>query len=311
MFATTSADLNSSCGVSRRDFLTSLRGRALDTATAGVAALPLLPAAGTGMLLLGIGAQSTVVDALPTHALDEITQRNVDFTIPHANGGTIRVLGLHHATTAYERMKGSLDPKIATADIVLHELGEWFDTNIGAPARARHQKVGTIEGTFTQGKGALFFIGGVTYLAIKGYEQLKNAFLYATRAVIRTDREIASRRTVLANTAKMFGAICVSAPTLKIAADITGHPSLMAFDVSPLSDGRTIKMLDNAFVCAERYPGKRIAVVVGNAHAEAMKFYMEDPTNTKLFAAKSSIYKVLQLNAVDFRWRDRSTPGLL
>ncbi len=305
------SDLNSACGMNRRTFFDSLRTRALDAATASVAALPLAPAAGGAMLILGIGAQESIVNSLPEQVIDEINDKNVEFSIPLEGGGVIQILGLHHTTACYERAKGYLEPRIARADIVLHELGEWFDIKIGDPARERNQMVGTIEGTFTQGKGALALIGTVSYLVIKGCQQLESGFHYATSAILGKSRETIPRRAVLTNTAKMFGALYVGVPITKIMASITGNESLIAFDVTPFSDGRTIKMLDNAFVCAQKHPGKHIVVVVGNAHADAMKFYMENPANKEIFSAKRSLYKVAHINAVDFRLGDKSTPGLL
>lgn len=305
------SDLNSACGMNRRKFFDSLRSRALDAATAGVAALPLAPAIGSAAILLGIGAQDSITQSLPEEVIDQLNDRSVEFSIPLEHGGSIHVLGLHHTTKFYEKAKDYLEPRIAKADIVLHELGEWFDVKIGDPARARHQMVASIEGSFTQGKGAFVFIGSVAYLTIKGYEQMKSGFHYASRALLGKSTEPLPRRTVLKNTAKMYGAIYVGVPVTQIVASTTGNDSLIAFDVSPLSDGRTIKMLDNALVCAAKHPGKRIAVVVGNAHAQAMRFYMENPSARELFSAKRSIYNAVQLNAFDFRWRDKSTPGVL
>jgi hypothetical protein len=297
--------------MSRRKFFDSLRNRALDAATASVAALPLAPAAGSALILLGIGAQDSVVNALPPGGIDQLNQTNLDLTIPLDRGGSIRILGLHHTTSCYERAKGELEPKIASADIVLYELGQWFDTTIGDPARARGQKVATVEGTFTQGKGALALIGSVAYVAIKSCDQVKSGFHYATRALLGKSSETLPRRTVVANTAKMSAAVCVGTPVIPIAAEVSENKSLLAWDISPLTDGRTVKMLDNAFACAEKHPGKNIAVVVGNGHAKGMKFYLEDPVNMRIFSAKRALYKAAHLNAVDFRLKDKSTPGVL
>lgn len=305
------SDLNSPCGMNRRSFLYSLRGRALDAATAGVAALPLAPVAASTVAVLGIGMQDAISDALPEQGIDLITKNLVDVTVPLEHGGSINVLGLFHTTSCYERAKAHLEPKIAEADIVLYELGKWFDSTIGDPARFRGQMAGSIEGDFTQGKGALVLIAATSYLVMKGYEQLKGGFHYAARAILGKTREALPRRTVLANTAKMFGVMYAGLPVAAVAADVSGNESLRAFDVAPLSDGRSVKMLDNAFVCAEKHPGKRIAVVVGNAHATAMRFYLRNSNTMELFEAKRSIYKGLQLNAIDFRGRDKSTPGVL
>lgn len=301
------SDLNSQCRINRRSFFESLRDRALDAATAGVAAVSLSPAVGSASLALGIGTQDAIVNKTSDHQVDQLNRGSEDFIIQLARGGSINVLGLFHTSRNYERARAILEPKIARADIVLHERGEWFDTTIGDPARSRGQKVGVIEGSFTQGKGALVFIASTAYLVMKGYEQLLSGFHYATRAILGKSRDTVPRRTVLSNTAKMGGALIVGLPVASIAADISGHDSLRAFDISPLADGRTVKMLDNAFLCAEKHPGTRIAVVIGNGHASGMRFYMESPTNRKIFEAKRTVYKGLQLNAVDFSFGDKSS----
>jgi hypothetical protein len=61
-----------------------------------------------------------------------------------------------------------------------------------------------------------------------------------------------------------------------------------------------MKMWANALTWAEKNPEARIAVVVGDGHARAIRYYTSTADGRVAFALKNPIYNVVFLNCLDF-----------
>jgi hypothetical protein len=231
--------------------------------------------------------------------------RTTDFSIKHPNGAVIRVLGLYHTEPHYSLCRHILDPKVSKADIVLHEQGPFFERNFREPARAAGKISGAVEGWFTNEKGGIALCLALVGCAFKGIGQLRRGVYFLLTALRpdnteRWDPEHGVKRRALFKDTLKIGAYLYLGFGLAPIARKTNNQHLILADVSPIIDGRSVKMFANALTWADKNPGKQIAVIVGDAHAVAMKYYASTPEGKVAFAIKNPLYDVVFLNCLDF-----------
>jgi hypothetical protein len=297
--------LNASTNINRRSFFRSLAGRASDIGSAGVASASVFVGVACANSLRSIilkepGSETSVAELMKNNA------QTTDFSIKHPNGAVIRVLGLYHTEPHYSLCRHILDPKVSQADIVLHEQGPFFERNFREPARAVGKISAPVEGIFTVLKGAIAASITLWVCAFKGIGQLKRGVHFLLTA-LRPDNQKrwdpehrVKRRALFKDTLKIGTYLCLGVGLAERIADVTNNQHLILADVSPLTDGRSMKMFANALTWADKNPGKQIAVIVGDAHAHAMKYYASTPDGKVAFAIKNPLYDVVFLNCLDF-----------
>jgi len=298
--------LNTDTNMNRRAFFNSLVGRVCDFGAAGVA---------TSCVVVGVDCANSLETILSSRPLcEKLSQESVrkdnaqtsDFIVRHPNGAVINVIGLYHTEVHYALSKDTLTEKVAPADIVLYEQGDFFEKHFGKPAQQAGKVSGPVEGVFTHMKAGLLLSVALWNGLFDGLSKIKRGLYFflsafhpnSSRRLVPGHTE--KRREVFKDALKMFAYLYVSIGGGQKLAESVGNQHLLIADVSPLTDGRSMKMFANALAWAEKNPGKRIAVVVGDAHAQAMNFYASTPDGRVAFAVKNPAYNVLFLNCLDF-----------
>ncbi len=296
--------------VNRRAFLESVTGRVEDVGTAILAMWCAKLGGGCALSLWSCLIRDDGLEEQDKELLVEQNSRTTSFTVERPNAARIRVVGLLHTEPHYALAKGEIAKRMESADVVLYEQGGFFERHFRDPALKNGLVSAPIEGKVTNVKGALGMFSALWACVYKGTIQF-GRMLYFSRAALRdpdADPLLPGhrmrRRAVLTDALKMVAFLWGGAGGGQVLADATQAPNLMIADVSPLTDGRSMKMWSNALLWAERHPGKQIAVVVGDAHARAMRFYESTEVGRAAFAVKSPLYELLHLNALD--WSTRS-----
>ena len=302
----TPSPLNTATNMNRRGLFTSLARRSSDLGMAGIAA-------SCGLIsvncLTTLGSIPTLEDDLKKEPAAKLVQENSRksyFTVTHPNGATIDVIGLNHTEEHYALCKDTLTERVMPADIVLFEQGDFFQKNFRQPAEARGKITAPVEGIFTNLKGVASMSIGLWVCALKVFDQVKPGIYFLATALRRDNsrrlepEHAVKRRQLLKDVLKMGTYLYVGVGGGQRLADHTQNQRYILADISPLSDGRSMKMWANALTWAEKNPGARIAVVVGDAHARAIRFYTSTPGGRIAFAVKNPIYNVAYLNCLDF-----------
>ena len=298
--------LNTGTNMKKRAFLNALGSRSLDLGMAGVAA-------SCGLIgvdcITTLGSFSPLQANLKNETAADLIQDNSGksyFTVRHPNGATIDVIGLNHTEEHYALCKDTLTQRVTPANIVLFERGDFFQKNFRFPAEARGQITAPAEGIFTNLKGVASMSLALWEGALKAFDQVKPGIYFLATALRRDNsrrlepEHAVKRRHVLKDLLKMCTYLYVGVGGGQRLADYTQNQHLILADISPLSDARSMKMWANALTWADKNPRARIAVVVGDAHARAIRFYTSTSGGRIAFAIKNPIYNVAYLNCLDF-----------
>ena len=303
---TAPAPLNTTTNMNRRAFFRSLAGRSADIGMAGIAASCGFVSVECATTLGSILIVKDDMKKEPVTKLAQENSTNSYFTVKHPNGAIIDVIGLKHTEEHYALCKDTLTQRVAPADIVLWEQGDFFKRNFRDPAEARGKISAPVEGIFTNLKGAACLSLALWSCAFKVFDHLKRGIYFLTTA-LRSDNSrrldpehTVKRRKACKDALKMGAYLYVGIGGGQSLADRTQNQHFMLADISPLKDGRSMKMWANALTWAERNPGSRIAVVVGDGHARMIRFYTSTAEGRMAFAIKNPIYNVAHLNCLDF-----------
>jgi len=303
---TAPAPLNTHTNMNRRAFFRSLAGRSADLGMAGVAASCGFVSVDCATTLGSIFTFKNDMRKEPVTKLAQENSRTSYFTVKHPNGAIIDIVGLLHTEQHYALYKDILTQRVTPADIVLCEQGDFFAKNFRDPAEARGKISAPVEGIFTNLKGGVCLNLALWVCAFKVFDHLKRGIYFLTTALRRDNsRRLAPEHTVKRREAckdalKMGAYLYVGLGGGQSLADSTQNQHFILADISPLKDGRSMKMWANALTWAEKNPGARIAVVVGDGHARMIRYYTSTPDGRIAFAIKNPMYDVAYLNCLDF-----------
>ena len=297
-----SSPLNTDTKINRRAFFNSLASRSADLGMAGVAASSAVVSVGCGAVLYVLF--SSEEEKTPVATLRQRNASTSYFSVKHPNGATIDVIGLFHDEQYYAQCKDILTQRVTPADIVLFEQGDFFERNFRKPAEAMGKVAAPVEGILTNRKAGIIMTTALMAGAVKIFHHLWRTVYYIKTALspnrtrhIDPEHKV-ERRQVLKDSLKMGAYIYVGVGG-GLVRRAWNHRFNLA-DISPVSDARSMKMWANALHWAEKNPGARIAVVVGDAHARQIRFYTSTPEGRIAFAVKNPIYNVVYLNCLDF-----------
>ncbi len=303
--APTPSPLNTGTNMNRRAFFKSLAGRSADIGMTAVAGSCGYISVDCISSLASIATFDQDMKKEPVTSLIQDNASTSYFTVRHPNGAAIDVIGLKHTEEHYAQCKDILTARVSPADIVLFEQGGFFERNFRDPARARGKVSAPVEGMFTNVKASLFMGTALWLCAFKLSDGVKRGIYFLATALRpdnsrRLDPEHkVKRRAALKDLLTMNAYLYVGLGGGQTLADRTQNQHYMLADVSHLKDGRSMKMWANAITWAEKNPGARIAVVVGDGHARQIRFYTSTPAGRIAFAIKNPIYNVVYLNCLD------------
>ena len=204
------------------------------------------------------------------------------------SGGSFINLGVQHNLASYRVHKEHIQKAIEEADIVLLEGGNeenqsYFNV-LKDEAFSRDKRVIDID--MTKKELAVFSSIGVNAVAAA----LGAVLLWDTRREESKGKTLGfTRRSILRAVAYSAAMLGFPSPP-HILDTIQGRKDYPTMDFSYISDGRTVKMLDNVLKVIEANPGKQILAITGNNHARGFRHYLASKESFEGFKRRRDIY---------------------